>query len=77
MTEKSYIINIMLKRGILDNEGKATTKALNSLGFKEVLDVRIGKTITLKTAQDPERIAKALVNDVMEDYQIECLDDAD
>lgn len=77
MTEKSYIITIMLKRGILDNAGKATTKALNSLGFKEVLDVRIGKTITLKTAQDPERIAKALVNDVMEDYQIECLDDAD
>jgi len=77
VTEKSYIITIMLKRGILDNEGKATTKALNSLGFKEVLDVRIGKTITLKTAQDPERIAKALVNDVMEDYQIECLDDAD
>lgn len=77
MTEKSYIITIMLKRGILDNEGKATTKALNSLGFKEVLDVRMGKTITLKTAQDPERIAKALVNDVMEDYQIECLDDAD
>ena len=77
MTEKSYIITIMLKRGILDNAGKATTKALNTLGFKEVLDVRIGKTITLKTSQNPERIAKALVNDVMEEYEVKCLDDVD
>lgn len=77
MTEKSYIITIMLKNGILDNAGKAVTRALNTMGHSNVEDVRIGKTIQIKTSQDIETIAKALVNDVMEDYWIECLDEVD
>ena len=60
----------MLKRGILDNAGKATTKALKTLGFDNVEDVRIGKSIYISTEQDPELIAKSLVNEVMEDYII-------
>lgn len=60
----------MLKRGILDNAGKATTKALKTLGFDSVEDVRIGKSIYITTEQDPELIAKSLVNEVMEDYII-------
>lgn len=77
MTEKSYIITIKLKRGILDNAGKATTKALQSLGFKNIEDVRIGKCIYLTTDKDIESIAKALYNNVMEEYEVKCLDDAD
>ena len=37
----------MLRPRILDNAGKATTKALESLGFTGVLDTRIGKIIEL------------------------------
>jgi len=68
----------MLKPGILDNAGKATTRALHSLGFDKVNDVKIGKTIKLTCDEnDIERIAKSQVNEVMENYTIECLDDAD
>jgi len=68
----------MLKPGILDNAGKATTRALHSLGFDNVNDVKIGKTIKLTCDEnDIERIAKSQVNEVMENYTIECLDDAD
>ena len=68
----------MLKPGILDNAGKATTRALHSLGFNNVNDVKIGKTIKLTCDEnDIERIAKSQVNEVMENYTIECLDDAD
>ena len=38
-----YIIKTMLKNGILDNAGKATTQALHNLGFSEVNNVRKGK----------------------------------
>jgi phosphoribosylformylglycinamidine synthase len=61
----------MLKKGILDNAGKATTKALSTLGFDGVNDVRIGKTIEFTTDSDPELVAKKFVNQVMEDYKIE------
>jgi len=65
-----YEIRIMLKRGILDNAGKATTRALKTLGFDCVEDVRIGKSIYITTGDDPELIARAMVNEVMEDYII-------
>ena len=68
----------MLRPGILDNAGKATTNALHTLGFENVKDVKIGKIMTITCNEsDIENIAKAQVNEVMENYTIECLDDAD
>lgn len=68
----------MLRPGILDNAGKATTRALHTLGFENVNDVKIGKTITITCDEsDIEQIAKTQVNEVMENYTIECLDDVD
>ena len=68
----------MLKPGILDNAGKATTRALHSLGFDNVNNVKIGKTIKLTCDEnDIERSAKSQVNEVMENYTIEWLDAAD
>lgn len=67
-----YRITTLLRPGILDNAGKATTKALESLGFNGVEDVKIGKTIELNC--DPtniEAIAKSQTNEVMENYLIE------
>ena len=68
----------MLRPGILDNAGKATTRALHTLGFESVNEVKIGKTIDITCNEsDIEQIAKTQVNEVMENYTIECLDDAD
>ena len=43
-----YTITTMLHSGILDNAGKAVTGALKTLGFKDVQDVRIGRTYELE-----------------------------
>lgn len=72
-------VNIQLKQGVLDPQGKAVHHALNSLGFNGVKDVRIGKQIILEINQeDPELAAKEvesmceelLANTVIEDYEI-------
>ena len=67
-----YRITTMLRPGILDNAGKATTKALESLGFNGVTNTRIGKTIELQCSdEDIEKVAKSITNEVMENYTIE------
>ena len=51
-------INISLKEGVLDPEGRAVETSLQSLGFHEASNVRIGKQITLSI--DAEDAARAL-----------------
>ena len=66
-----YTIIIMLRQGILDNAGKAVTTALNTIGFEDVLDVRIGKTYFIECEPNQIKdIAENLVNEVMETYSI-------
>lgn len=74
------IVNVFLKEGVLDPQGKATHHALKSLGFDNVESVRIGKQIIVElTAKDKEEakieVAKMsetlLANTVIEDYTIE------
>lgn len=75
------IVNVALKKGVLDDQGKATHHALDTLGFKEVIkDVRIGKQIIMElnsTNEDDARAEvvnmceKLLANTVIEDYDIE------
>ncbi|NKQ41768.1 MAG: phosphoribosylformylglycinamidine synthase subunit PurS [Sulfurovum sp.] len=76
------VINIYLKEGVLDPQGKATHHALGSLGFNGVSDVRIGKQIVLqldakgKTEAEEkvrEMTETLLANTVIEDYTIEIL----
>ena len=38
------IVNILLKDGVLDPQGRAISHSLNDLGFNEVSDVRGGQT---------------------------------
>ena len=70
-------VQIMLKNGVLDPQGKAIGHALHGLGFDEVEDVRQGKVIELelKDGTDSERIRKMceqlLANPVIEDFRIE------
>jgi phosphoribosylformylglycinamidine synthase len=74
------IVNVFLKEGVLDPQGKAAHHALNSLGFEGVADVRIGKQIILKLdttdkvkaeAEVKEMCETLLANTVIEDYTIE------
>lgn len=77
------IVNVALKQGVLDDQGKATHHALDTLGFKEIVkDVRIGKQIILElnsTNEDEARTEvskmceKLLANTVIEDYSIEII----
>ena len=67
-----YRVTTMLKQGILDNAGKATTRALKNMGLDTIMDVKIGKTFEIEC--DPsniEKVAQSLRNQVMEDYFIE------
>jgi phosphoribosylformylglycinamidine synthase len=73
-------INIGLKKGVLDSQGKASHHTLDTIGFKDIIqDVRIGKQIIMKLNCKNEEIAKQeatkmceqlLANTVIEDYNI-------
>lgn len=74
------IINVSLKAGVLDSQGKAVHHALDSLHFSGVNDVRVGKQIILKLDTDSKETAMSdvtkmceelLANTVIEDYEIE------
>ena len=75
------IVNVALKQGVLDDQGKATHHALDTLGFKDLVkDVRIGKQIIIELNSTDEAAAKEevtkmcqklLANTVIEDYDIE------
>jgi len=74
------IVNVQLKNGVLDPQGKAVHHALGSLGFNGVNDVRIGKQILLDVAGTDAKTVKEevtkmceelLANTVIEDYTIE------
>lgn len=62
------------KQGILDPQGKAVERALPTLGFDGVADVRVGRLVELEI-DDPERLPelceKLLANPLIEDFEIE------
>ncbi len=73
-------VYITLKKGVLDPQGKAVMGALNSLEFKEVTDVRVGKFMELELEDSSREEAekrvrkmceKLLANPVIEDYKVE------
>ena len=73
-------IKVMLKKSILDPQGKAVMHSIQDLKLGNVSDVRIGKYIEVKfeeknldfvnTATE-EICNKLLANPVMENYEIE------
>ena len=73
------IVNVRLKEGVLDPQGKAVVHALAALGFSGVRDVRVAKQIVLdidgedrdKICADVARMCdEILANTVIEDYEI-------
>ncbi len=73
-------IHVTLKQGILDPQGKAIEHALDSLGFKNTTNMRVGKYMevdvneTDKAKADSQVRAmceKLLANTVIEEYRYE------
>ena len=72
------IVNVELKSGVLDPQGKAIQHSLAALGFSGVEDVRVGKVfrITLDQNVDPNAIEdqlrqmceRLLANTVVENF---------
>lgn len=73
---KRFAVYVTSKEGIFDPAGENSRKALESLGFKGVEDLAIGKYIELEVEDsvDENNISqmceKLLANPVIEDYTI-------
>ncbi|WP_106494681.1 phosphoribosylformylglycinamidine synthase subunit PurS [Lentibacillus sp. Marseille-P4043] len=75
---KKVTVFITLKQGVLDPQGKAIQDSLNSLGYQEVEQARVGKYLELHVEDNEdteERVndmcEKLLANPVIEDYRFE------
>jgi len=73
-------VEVFLKPGVLDVQGKAIEGALHGLGFEQVSGVRVGKTIAFELGGDDPAKAEAevramcdrlLANTVIEGYRVE------
>jgi phosphoribosylformylglycinamidine synthase subunit PurS len=73
-------IHVTLKHGILDPQGKAIEHALDSLGFKNAANVRVGKYMELDVKETDKTKAEAevrqmceklLANTIIEEYRYE------
>jgi phosphoribosylformylglycinamidine synthase PurS subunit len=70
-------INITLKRTVADPQGLTIKHALESLGYKDLADVRIGKLVVIKLnfknkkraeQEINEMCKKLLANPIIEEY---------
>ena len=77
------VINISLKPGVLDPEGKAIQNALHNFGFEGINEVRKGKFLEIELDQNNKKEAKEsinkmciqlLANTVIENYEITIID---
>lgn len=74
---------VTLKKGVLDPQGDAVKRALETLGYKDqVLSIRQGKFFEIELADMPEDQAKKALNDmsdkllantVIEDFRTEVI----
>ncbi|NPA53113.1 MAG: phosphoribosylformylglycinamidine synthase subunit PurS [Aquificae bacterium] len=72
------------RKGILDPQGRAVAENLRNLGFNNVKDVKVGKYIEVyveetdkeKAIKEAQEMAKkALVNEIIEDYEFEVVEE--
>ncbi|MCD6481049.1 MAG: phosphoribosylformylglycinamidine synthase subunit PurS [Thermoplasmata archaeon] len=76
-------VEIRLKRGVVDPEGKNITKALHLLNFNEVTKTKVSKVVEIWLETDDreramervdEMCRRLLANPVINDYTIEIED---
>ncbi|MBI3306358.1 MAG: phosphoribosylformylglycinamidine synthase subunit PurS [Candidatus Omnitrophica bacterium] len=74
------LINVTLKKSVSDPQGQTVLHALESLGFKEARDLRVGKYFELTLdasdkgkaeAQVRAMCDKLLINPVIEEYSFQ------
>jgi phosphoribosylformylglycinamidine synthase len=78
-------VDVLLKREILDPQGRAVEEALPGLGYEGVSEVRVGKHLEFEVAVDgdalPEHVeamcAGFLTNPVIESYRWRVIDGAE
>ena len=72
------------RKGVLDPQGRAVAENLRSIGFENVKDVKVGKYIEVyvyetdkeKAIKEAKEMAKkAIVNEIIEDYEFEIVED--
>lgn len=79
MPEFRAVVNVMLRRAILDPQGRAVEATLHRLGHANVGDLRVGKRIELSLtgeraaveSQLARVVERVLSNPVMEDATFE------
>jgi len=73
-------VTVMVKKGVLDPQGKTILGSLHQLGYKEVTDVKAGKILELSLpkmgkAQMEKKVKemcdRLLANTIIEDYEFE------
>jgi phosphoribosylformylglycinamidine synthase len=73
-------VQVFLKPGVLDVQGKAVENALHGLGWPGVSEVRVGRTIEFDLKSEDPKAAEAevkamcdklLANPVIESYRVE------
>lgn len=83
MTTYRIEVRITPRAGLLDPEGKAIHHALESLGYGQVRDVRVGRALHVEMEADDQEAAreraeemcrKILANPVTEEYEIEVVE---
>ncbi|MEZ4390149.1 MAG: phosphoribosylformylglycinamidine synthase subunit PurS [Polyangiales bacterium] len=70
---------VTLKREVLDPQGEAVRRGLQSLGIEGIGDVRVGKVIDIELSEstaEPEAVLRdaarrLLANGVIEDFHVE------
>jgi phosphoribosylformylglycinamidine synthase subunit PurS len=71
-------INVMPQKALLDPQGRAVSSSMKNLNLSEIVNVRIGKHITLEVEAGNEQEAKEkvdtackklLANPIMETYE--------
>ena len=55
-------IDVMPLKALLDPQGKAVTQSMHNIGYRSVLNVRIGKHISLEIFADNKEKAKEKAN---------------
>ncbi|MGE5544425.1 MAG: phosphoribosylformylglycinamidine synthase subunit PurS [Bacillota bacterium] len=75
---------VTLKKSVLDPQGDTVRKSLHTMGYSQVVDVRVGKYIEVRldspTRDDARReldemCARLLANPVIEEYRLEIVED--
>lgn len=79
MTMFKVKVYVTLKNSVLDPQGVAVKESLNSMGYQEVQDIRVGKYMEIMVAKSERPVEdvvneicdKLLANPVMENYWYE------